>query len=52
MVLRGRFGRSGTGSSELTGVSQYGHTCQVGSSGRVHEVHAWRSFVVQTGQTR
>ena len=52
MVLRGRFGRSGTGSSELTGVSQYGHTCQVGSSGRLHEVHAWRSFVVQTGQTR
>ena len=52
MVLRVRFGRSGTGSSDDTGVSQYGHTCHVGSSGRLHEVQAWRSFVVQTGQTR
>ena len=38
--------------SEPTGVSQYGQTCQVGSSGRLQLSHAWRSFVVQTGQTR
>ena len=34
------------------GVSQYGQTCQSGSSGALQLVHACLSFVVQTGQTR
>jgi hypothetical protein len=34
------------------GVSQYGQTCQIGSSGAPQFVHACLSFVVQTGQTR
>jgi hypothetical protein len=33
-------------------VAQYGHTCQIGSSGDPHEVHACLRRVVQTGQTR
>ncbi len=34
------------------GVSQYGHTCQSASSGRLQVTQACRSLVVQTGQTR
>ena len=36
----------------VTGVSQWGHTCQRGSSGDLHETQASLSRVVQTGHTR
>jgi hypothetical protein len=40
------------GAAASIGVSQYGHTCQIGSSGDPQLTHACLSFVVQTGQTR
>ena len=40
------------GTAGSIGVSQYGHTCQMGSSGEPQLTHACLSFVVQTGQTR
>jgi hypothetical protein len=40
------------GTAGSIGVSQYGQTCQIGSSGEPQLTHACLSFVVQTGQTR
>jgi hypothetical protein len=40
------------GSAGSIGVSQYGQTCQIGSSGELQLTQACLSFVVQTGQTR
>jgi hypothetical protein len=40
------------GTAGSIGVSQYGQTCQIGSSGAPQLTHACLSFVVQTGQTR
>ena len=45
-------GGAPTGGASCIGVSQYGQTCQIGSSGALQLVHACLSFVVQTGQTR
>ena len=42
---------SSEGSIVGISVAQYGQICQSDSSGWLHEGHAFRSRVVQTGQT-
>ena len=40
------------GVGDAIGVSQYGQTCQSGSSGALQVEQDWRRRVVHTGQTR